>query len=378
MKGLQSFYRSFYGHVFYRHFRRPPDFNNSNFRIQFTVENPKTLFLHVHRNSGNHPCLIHTYDHGSLDNLKRRKNNIMVFDRVFFDFDVQNDETRKLKKELVKIRSNGLNYKKSLQKKLREKLRNLIINEKISKPAIDDAKDFALKFKETFGKFPLLFFSGCKGCHAYTFFKPTEFKNINLAIPWFAEHVKKAYNYSTLDLSVTHDAMARLSRVPYSKHQLTGLTVVPFLPSDDYEDIMNKSLNPYIENCEIKNSWTDFSKHLLKIDEIEYYNSKIQKTTKKPEMVVGTNFKGSKDHRIFFKQIMGTPVREYPEKDYVMYHCPFHDHDDKKPSFMVHKNGYYCYGCGRNGNYWQFFKDYYGWDDNQVRHFLEKMQKFNE
>ena len=58
------------------------------------------------------------------------------------------------------------------------------------------------------------------------------------------------------------------------------------------------------------------------------------------------------DHRIFFKSIIGAPEREYPEKEYIMYKCPFKDHEDNKPSFMVHKNGYYCYGCRREkGNY---------------------------
>ena len=266
MKGLQSFYKSFYGHLFYRHFRRPPDFNNSKFRIQFTVETPKNIYLHLHRNNGNHPCLIHTYDHGSRANLKQKKNNIMVFDRMFLDFDVDNEDANKIKKQLLKLRSHGLNYKKSKQKKLREKLQNLIIEEKISKPAIDDAKDFAIKFKETFGKLPVLFFSGCKGCHAYTFFKPTEFKNINNAVSWFAEYVKKSYNYKTLDLSVTHDAQARLSRIPYSQHQLTGLTVIPFTLHDNYEDIMDKTLNPTVESFEKEKYYTDFNKHLQKID----------------------------------------------------------------------------------------------------------------
>lgn len=354
MKGLLSFYKSFYGTNFYRHFRRPPDFNKSNFRIQFTPRDPKSLFLHVHRNSGNHPCLIHTYDHGTIDNLKEKKNNIMIFDRVFLDFDAENDEARKIKKELVKLRSHGLNYKKSLQNKLQKKLQNLVINEKISKPAIDDAKDFAQKFKETFGKHPILFFSGFKGCHAYIIFKPVEFNNINLAISWFAKNVKKTYDYSTLDLSVVRDAKARLSRIPYTKHQLTDLSVVPFQISEDYVDIMAKSITPCIENFEVEKHWTNFSKHLQEIDEIEYYNSKIRKTTPKPEMATGNNFKSVEDHRIFFRQILGAPVREYPEKEYVMYHCPFHDHEDKKPSFRVNKNGYYCYGCQRKGNYRQF------------------------
>jgi hypothetical protein len=358
MKGLLSFYESFYGTNFYRHFRRPPDFTKPNFRIQFSVKDPKTLFIHVHRNNGNHPCLIHTYDHGSYDNLKDKKNNIMIFDRVFLDFDAENDEARKIKKKLVKLRSQGLFYKKSLQNKLQEKLQYMVINEKISKPAIDDAKDFTKKFKETFGKPPILFFSGFKGCHAYIFFKPVQFKDINMAISWFAKNAKKAYDYSSLDLSVTSDAMARLSRVPYSKHQLTGLTVVPFQLSDDYEDILGRSLNPCVENFDIDDYCMNFSKHLQEIDEIEYYNSQIRRATQKPEMARRTNIKSVDDHRIFFRQLLGDPIREYPERGYVMYHCPFNDHADNKPSFKVNKKGYYCYGCGRRGNYWQFFKDY--------------------
>ncbi|MTK13101.1 MAG: hypothetical protein F8N39_13780, partial [Clostridiaceae bacterium] len=258
MKGLLSFYESFYGTNFYRHFRRPPDFNKPNFRIQFTVKDPKSLFLHVHRNNGNHPCLIHTYDHGSYDNLKEKKNSIMIFDRVFLDFDAENEEAQKIKNELVKLRSQGLNYKKSLQNKLQENLQYMVIDEKISKPAIDDVKDFAKKFKETFEKPPILFFSGFKGCHAYILFKPIQFKDINKTISWFAKNAKKAYDYSTLDLSVTRDAKARLSRVPYTKHQLTGLTVVPFNTSDNYEDIMARSSDPYIKNFEIEKYRTNF------------------------------------------------------------------------------------------------------------------------
>ena len=75
--------------------------------------------------------------YGSFANLKQKKNNIMVFDRMFLDFDVDNIEANKIKKELLKLRSQGLNYKKSIQKELREKLRKLIIEEGISKSAIE-------------------------------------------------------------------------------------------------------------------------------------------------------------------------------------------------------------------------------------------------
>lgn len=381
MRGLRSFFKSFYGHSFHRHFRRPTYFENTKFRIQFTVETPKHLYLHVHRNSGNHPCLVHTYDHGSRGNLKRNSSEKMVFDRVFLDFDVSNSEVKKIKHELTSLRSHGLKHERSRQDELKCQLQDLIMNEKIAKQAIEEAKYFAVKFKETFGNYPALFFSGCKGCHAYTFFKATGFKNLNLAVSWFAENVKKSYNQQTLDLSVTQDAQARLSRIPYSKHQLTGLTVVPFSIEDDYDEIMMKSLNPYVEDFDLVDYQTDFHRHLQKIDLVETYNSRVKsmsRATNKVRLGGSKNFKGVYDHRAFFKPILGEPVSEYPEKEYVMYNCPFSDHEDRKPSFRVHKKGYYCYGCQKRGNYWQFLKDYNDWDDKNVKQYLCNIRGNNE
>ncbi|MFA0834153.1 MAG: CHC2 zinc finger domain-containing protein [Methanobacterium formicicum] len=380
MRGLQSFLESFYGSIFYRHFRRPTYFEKIKFRIQFNVETPKSLYLHVHRNSGNHPCLIHTYDHGSRGNLKRNGSEKMVFDRVFLDFDVSNPEVKKIKKNLTDLRSHGLKHEKSRQDELRDQLQDLIINEKIAEQAIDEAKYFAVKFKETFGKYPALFFSGCKGCHAYTFFKAAGFKNLNLTVSWFAENVKKSYNQETLDLSVAQDAQARLSRIPYSKHQLTDLAVVPFSIEDEYDEIVKNSLHPHVEEFNREEYQTNFNKHLQKIDLVETYNARVKhmnKFSNKVSLDGPKNFNGVYDHRVFFKSFLGDPVREYPDKEYVMYNCPFKDHDDKKPSFRVHKTGYYCYGCKRRGNYWQFYKDFYKWDDLLIRQHSKNLQKEN-
>lgn len=373
MRGLKSFYQSFYGSIFHRHFRRPTYFENVKFRIQFTVETPKSLYLHVHRNSGNHPCLIHTYDHGSRGNLKRNCSDKMVFDRVFLDFDVSHPDVKKIKKELTDLRIHGLKYERSRQDELKDQLQDLIINDKIAKQAIEEAKYFAIKFKETFGNYPVLFFSGCKGCHAYIFFKATGFKNLNLAVSWFAENVKKSYKQHTLDLSVTQDAQARLSRIPYSKHQLTDFTVVPFSIEDAYDEIIMKSLNPNVEDFNKEDYQTDFHKHLQKVDLVETYNARVRsinRITNKARFNVSKNFIGIYDHRGFFRSILGDPVREYPDKEYVMYNCPFQDHDDRKPSFRVHKRGYYCYGCQKSGNYWQFLKDFNNWNDEKVRHYF--------
>ena len=300
----------------------------------------------------------------------------MVFDRVFFDFDVSHPDVKKIKKELTDLRIHGLKYERSRQDELIYQLQDLIINDKIAKLAIEEAKFFAIKFKKTFGNYPVLFFSGCKGCHAYTFFKATRFTNLNLAVSWFGGNVKKSYNLETLDLSVVQDASARLSRIPYSKHQLTNLTVVPFSIQDDYDEIMMKSLNTHVESFNKEDYQTDFHKHLQKIDLVETYNAAVKNMNRTKKMIRlddSNDLNGIYDHRVFFRSILGDPVREYPDKEYVMYNCPFQDHNDNKPSFRVHKSGYYCYGCQKKGNYWQFLKDHYRWDDMKIkRYFLAK------
>lgn len=375
MKHLSSFYFDFYGFRFVRHFRRPENFVNKKFRTQFIVKTPKELYLHVHKNNGIHPCYTHLYDHGRVDNLNGRDKESVLYDRVFFDFDVEDEKVKKIKNNLKILRSDGLNNEKKKQSELRKELQDIIINERAAEPAIYEAKQFSQQFKETFGNELLLFFSGCKGCHAYTFFNSSDFNNLDWTLSWFAEKMK--INYPTLDLAVTKDATHRLSRIPYSKHQYTGLTVVPFNVADNYENIMDKSLNPVVESFNIGHFTSNFNIHLQKIDKRLRDNRKVQKFIKRnkvkcfPEISIKNQIT---DHREFFKKILGEPVREYPEKAYVMYNCPFPDHEDHNPSFKVYKKGYFCYGCQRKGNYWQFLKDYNQWADKDVKKYLRGMK----
>lgn len=357
---LPSFYAEFYGLKFVRHFRRLHNLNNNKVRRQFTVKNPKQLYLKVHQNSGYHACTIHVYDHGSIDNLNGNDRDNMQYDRTFFDFDVESPEVKKLKKDLTKLRGHGPHYKKDLQAELKQQLQDLIINNRIIEPAINEAKEFSKQFKESFGTVPALFFSGCKGAHAYTFFNYSKFYNIEAAISWFAENLEETY--PTLDLTVLADATSRVSRVPYSKHQLTDLTVAPFTIEDSYNDIMEKSLNPTVEPFNQLEHSSNFNEHLIKIDKILENNREIHEAKRGEELRLNPPQIGDYnniDHRIFFKKILGEPESEYLDKEYVMYKCPFKDHNDDIPSFRVHKTGgYYCYGCGRKGNYKQFLKDY--------------------
>jgi hypothetical protein len=373
MKGFLSFYSLFYGFDYARHFRRPPDFAPSNkIKMQFTVLNPKQLYLQVHRNSGIHPCFTHIYDYGNVGNLKQQNPDNMVIDRAYFDFDVSNPKIKQIKNDLIELQKVNLYYRKDKQAGLKKELQDLIINEHIAEVAINEAKDFTKKFKVRFGREPILFFSGCKGAHAYTFFEPIQQVDINRTLSWFAEDIKKKLNYRTLDLAVNKDAKTRLSRIPYSKHQYSLLSVVPFSIEDSYDTIMEKALNPIIGPFIREKHLSSFGSYLIELDNILKDNEKIENEIKESKRLVNPiKPSGCKisDHREWFKQIIRGPSKEYEHYD--MYNCPFNDHEDHKPSFMVHKTGYKCKGCGRRGNYWQFLKDYYGWSDDQVKTHLK-------
>jgi hypothetical protein len=358
---VQSFYKNFYGHKFFRYFRRPLNYERKGIPNQFIVTNAKQLYVHVDRNSGVHPCYLQIYDRGLIGNLKRNNPDKMIFDRAFFDFDVSNPKVHKVKKRLR-------NNEPGNQRELQEELRNLIIEDRIAKPAVDEAKDFAIKFEECFKRKPMLFFSGCKGAHAYTFFEPIHQFNMNRALSWFASNVKDVYDYKTLDLAVNKDAQSRVSRIPYSKHQDTGLNVVPFTVGDSYEEIIGKSLHPVVEPFTGEDYKSSLGEHLETIWPLIEYNDKFEEAKIKAAQNLKSNHSSKvDDHKEFFRNILGEPVKEYPDKDYIMYKCPFKDHDDNNPSFMIYKTGYKCYGCNRKGNYFQFFKDYYGWTNQQVQ-----------
>jgi len=356
---IQSFYKEFYGPKFVRHFRAPTDLKTKKKRNpgnQAIIENTKKLWLNVHKRSGLWPCYIHIYDHGLLGNLNRQDREQMIFDRAFFDFDIHLEQSHQIKKKLQNLRGHGLNHKQDQQDYLREQLRKLIINEHIAEPAIDEAKDFSIRFKESFGSYPMLFFSGGKGCHAYTFFEPIKGVNINRTLSWFGGKIKETYKYKTMDLSVLQDAKSRLSRVPYSKHQSTGLSVVPFTIDDTYDVIIEKSINPVVETFQKNDYYSSFGSHLETIDPILKHNEEIRKNKEVAERAKWGNrenfksFNGVGDHRDYFRELLGLPESEHPDKEYNMYCCPFPDHEDNNPSFRVHRVGYKCYGCGKKGN----------------------------
>ena len=247
-KTLQSFYKSFYGDSFARFFRRIPEFVTPCIKKEFCVSNPSHLPIYVNKFGLGYPCYISIYDYGNVNALKNRDKSSMVIDRVFFDFDVDNYEAKQIKKELTLTKSKGPDNETDKQEMLVKKAADLVINKHIAESAINQAKIFSERFKDEFSTYPQLFFSGFKGCHAYGFFEPVKLMNPNQTITYLAQVFKNALNLDSMDLSVNKDATSRLSRVPYSKHHITGLTVLPFDIKDEYQKIMDRIVNPVVKN----------------------------------------------------------------------------------------------------------------------------------
>lgn len=354
----QSFYSHFYGEEFARYFRRIPYSQNNNIRKQYIIETPQKLWYHTHKVKGIYPAYTSIYNYGSIDDLKHNNKENIVFDRVFFDFDVSDDNITKLKTQLNELRRIGLKYNIKEQKHLVRQIREQIIDEKVAKPAYDDCLKFYKLLENEFGK-PLLFFSGCKGCHAYVFFEPVNLIEPNKAITYIAKTIKDKFNLNTMDLSVNKDATSRISRVPYSQHHLTDLTVVPFNASDSYNKMIEKAIDPYVEYFNLESHLTTLGNQLEKIDKILVKNSKIKaKNSSKNNIRKPNKFNsntGQVDTRILFKKSLGEPAYSYEHYD--MYNCPFPDHLDKKPSFQVSQFQYKCHGCDRRGSYQQFIKE---------------------
>ena len=370
---LQSFYSSFYGDEFARYFVRVPYKSNTKIYKQFPVQNTKQLWLNMDKVNGIYPTYASVYNYGSIDDLKRNDTKNIVLDRVFFDFDVSDSTINNLKKRLVELRTKNLKYNIHEQREIVNEMQELLIHNKVAEPAYKDCCLFSKLLENEFGK-PALFFSGGKGCHAYPFFDPVKLSEPNKTIRHFSEVIKNKFNLKTMDLTVNNDPITRKSRIPYSKHHLTGLTVVPFEISATYEEVIEKAINPVVEPFHIEKYLTTLGRQLKEIDRILVNNSKIEAKVKKTNnsRVHRCHNKLGEDNRPYFKKILGEPTKTYEHYD--MYNCPFPDHEDIKPSFMVHSKGYQCYGCDHEGDCMQFLKEYNGWDDKQVKQYLEDVQ----
>ena len=99
-----------------------------------------------------------------------------------------------------------------------------------------DSEDLRIAFKEAkllveyllgIDAIPRVYFSGMKGFHIYVDFLETEIKNLE-AVKRLGVRIGEELNLTTLDPKVFE--VARLIRIPFSKHSGSGLRCIPIKP----------------------------------------------------------------------------------------------------------------------------------------------------
>lgn len=373
---LINFFKDFYGFKFFKQYS--PIWHGVRYKqatirhnSAYIVNNPVDLAMAININ-GDKP--VSHYITTNTHSKKINASNIL-YDKWFIDFDVSNPEATDFKNWLNYIRRFNYNDELLLQKGLVKQYQDLVVDEHIAEKSINEAKDFALRFEDEYGNQPALFFSGAKGCHAYCFFEPIKLQAPNRTFLKLKKIVESAGKYTTIDESVHKDVHSRKSRVPYTKHPHTGLTVVPFTVNDSYDDIMVKSKNPVIEPFNKLDYTTEFHHPILELDRLEMDNMLLEKEQRLKEQAeleakrkriqklrlnLGVKSAGGyvkPDCRDLAQQILGSSSASYGS--YEMYSCPFHD--DNNPSMIVKSKYFSCLAdtCGFYGNYLDFIMKFF-------------------
>jgi hypothetical protein len=121
---------------------------------------------------------------------------------------------------------------------------------------------------------PRVYFSGRKGFHVYIDFPPVKLQYPKETIKMFVSRLEKQLKLQLIDSQCSGD-IARVSRIPNTKHMNSGFYCVPFTIDEflrflNEGDILNIAKHPRFDFKLIKHPSKVVKKHLKKIDkEIE-------------------------------------------------------------------------------------------------------------
>ncbi|MGF7118026.1 hypothetical protein [Methanobacterium oryzae] len=375
MYNLIEFFKEFYGESFIRDYRRISPIETR----RFIVQSPKVLIrlLNGEYIYSNHYMSVNSRE-------ERNSTTSKAMDRLFMDFDTDDQCLKDIKNKIVDIQMKKPHNILQEEQELIHQYQDILIEDKVAETPINEAKRVAKLIYDTFGVYPILVFSGAKGCHLYIPYNPVLLNFPNKTIELICNDYTSRFNLTTLDPAPSRDANARISRIPYTRHPISGMYAVLFGIEDDYTTIMEKSVNPVVEPFKMQNHMTDFDKYLPEIDmhvskmkELEKQQRDLQnyrrrlRNQRKCNRRVNIGIKGRyrvPDCRDLAQDILGVPEADY--EDYITYKCPFHS--DKHPSMSVYNENFFCgvSGCVGALNYWNFLKKYYNMADAEVRDYL--------
>lgn len=390
-QNIKQYYLKFYNNNLFRDFRLI--LTNGSVKTPYLPYDPKTNFkknisdfifksIKVRNSVGALTGEITFYKSFGEYRIKDKEDKLT--DRLFFDFDVEDKQLHDIKSKINDARVNlkGADRVRKIRE-LQLEYQDLIFTTDVLEKPFNELKILHQYFKDSGIKsYPV--FSASKGFHLYIFFNECKLINYSEISYKIAMDYKKALKLDTLDLAVNKDALARVSRLPYSRHETSNLITTPFnMESETLSEVLENSRKQNFKEFDFNAYKIDdenFTKTLISADqEFSIKNKELIEVKKK---VSNNTIQGSisdeskddlfKDMRILCKLLLGNPEREF--SNYNSYICPFHD--DTKPSARVYEKNFLCASECLSLNYFDFIKKYFNLkNDSDVKEKMLQLRK---
>lgn len=394
-KRLKDYYSNYYANNFLRDFRYIFD-DKSMFNDVLTAkkynkkDNSKSRalnFLTLEKHNGKLGLLGGEITYfKSLEDYKEGDIVKRYCDRLFFDFDVEDDRVSKIKEDMKEAFETLEGKEKFNQiNMLKKDFQRLIFNDDLLEPTFNEASRLC-QYLEGLGLKPYLVFSGSKGFHVNVFFDEMQLMNLSQISKGLAVTYSKKLNLKFLDYAVfdKNRIHRRLQRCQYVRHSKTDLFTLPIPSVYDYDEALaiikkNKRSPIDFDMSEYK-APIDFNEALAHMnEEFSKINARRQRDLEKANLDrqkrFKKNFRGSK-----FKSLADINMIDLANAyglegiskgDRMIVKCPFHD--DKRPSAVVFEKRFYCSSCGLTLNYYDFVAKMEGLSDKK-----EIMKKVHE
>lgn len=385
-KKLKDYYSNYYNNNFFRDFRYIYD-DKSKFNDVLTakkvnksnharIKGLKFLMSSVH--SGKDGLLGSEITYfKTLDEYKQGDISNRYCDRLFFDFDVEDDEVSRIKNNM-KEAINDLkgNEKKIELNRLKREFKCLIFNNDLLEGTFNEASKLC-QYLEDLGLKPYLVFSGSRGFHVNLFFEEMQLQNLSqisksLAMSYSKKLDLKYLDYAVFDRNRIHK---RLQRCQYVRHSKTDLYTLPIPSVYEYDEVLaiirknkRKVIDFSMEDYKAPNEFNEALIHMN--NEFSKINDRRQRELafknkqrlKRQKAKYGKSFKSLADIN------MMDLARAYGlegdlKSGKMIVNCPFHD--DKSPSAVVFEKRFYCSTCGLSLNYYDFIAKMEGLSDKQ-------------
>ena len=386
-KKLGDYYSSYYNDNFLRDFRYIYD-DKSQFNDVLTA---KKIMKESHAKAKGLNFLttsIHNGKNGllgaeityfkTLDEYKEGDIANRWCDRLFFDFDVEDNRVNSIKDKMKETIDNleGKERKTELHM-LKSDFRDLIFNDDLLEPTFNEASSLCL-YLEDLGLKPYLVFSGSKGFHVNVFFNGMQLINLSqiskgLALSYSKKLDLKYLDYAVFDKNRIH---RRLQRCQYVRHSKTDLYTLPIPSVYDYSEVLSiieKNKRKIIDfKMEDYIAPSEFDEALVYMnDEYSRINARKQKELERAnrERAIKHKKKFGANYKSFNDIDMRDLARAYglegvSKGDKVIVKCPFHD--DKSPSAVVFDKRFHCSTCGLTLNYYDFIAKMEGLSDKSA------------